>query len=102
MTDVDLSGPPFNLDAMGVAWVEATLKGLSLAERLHQLFVLRSGVDAAVFERIKDFRPGGITAVFTADPEHERRNIDEFIAASKVRPLISADLEGSRMSLPFG
>src|SRR4029079_12885143 len=65
-------------------------------------FVLRSGVDAAAFERIKDFRPGGITAVFTADPEHERRNIDELIAGSKVRPLISADLEGSRMSLPFG
>jgi beta-N-acetylhexosaminidase len=59
-------------------------------------------VDKEAFERIKAFEPGGITAVFGPDPDHERQNIADLASISPVPPLISADLEGSRMSLPFG
>jgi beta-N-acetylhexosaminidase len=37
--DVNLQAPPFNLDADAVAWVESTLAGLSLEEKIGQLFI---------------------------------------------------------------
>jgi beta-N-acetylhexosaminidase len=102
MTASFLARPPYNLDADALAWVRATFASLSPAERLAQLFVLRSGVDGAAFARILGFGPGGITAVFGPDPQSELDNIAALKAAASVPPLISADLEGSRMSLPFG
>ena len=102
MIEDRLAGPPFNLDAASLDWVRTTFARLTPEERIHQLFVLRSGVDAAAFERIKAFQPSGITAVFARDPTAELGNIAALIAASPVPPFISADLEGSRMSLPFG
>ncbi len=102
MTNAFLSGPPFNLDAEAKTWVRSTFEALTPIQRLSQLFVLRSGVDSAAFERIEDFGPGGITAVFGTDPQAELENIASLRAASAVPPLVSADLEGSRMSLPFG
>jgi len=102
MTASFLAQAPFGLDAEAIDWVETTFAGLTPDERLGQLFVLRSGVDKETFERIKAFQPGGITAVFGADPQGELKNISDLASVSKVPPLISADLEGSRMSLPFG
>ena len=102
MMEKSLAAAPFNLDSAGLAWVKKTFDRLTPGQRLAQLFVLRSGVDKEAFERIKAFQPGGITAVFGPDPDHERRNIADLTAVSPVPPLISADLEGSRMSLPFG
>jgi beta-N-acetylhexosaminidase len=37
--DVDLQAAPFNLDAAAVAWVESTLAGMSLEEKIGQLFI---------------------------------------------------------------
>jgi beta-N-acetylhexosaminidase len=37
--DVDLQAAPFNLDADAVAWVESTLAGMSLEEKIGQLFI---------------------------------------------------------------
>jgi beta-N-acetylhexosaminidase len=102
MIEKSLVAAPFNLDAGGLAWVKKTFDRLTPDQRLAQLFVLRSGVDKEAFERIKAFEPGGITAVFGPDPDHERQNIADLTAVSTVPPLISADLEGSRLSLPFG
>jgi beta-N-acetylhexosaminidase len=90
---------PFNLDRAAIEWVEKTFARLSPDERLAQLFVLRSGLDRPGFERLIQFKPGGLTAVFGPDPDAEIRNIDELVAASSVPPTISADLEGSRMSI---
>ncbi|HJW00214.1 MAG TPA: gluconokinase, GntK/IdnK-type [Arthrobacter sp.] len=36
---VDLQAPPFNLDGDAVAWVESTLAGMSLEEKIGQLFI---------------------------------------------------------------
>lgn len=37
--DVDLQAAPFNLDGDAVAWVESTLAGMSLEEKIGQLFI---------------------------------------------------------------
>jgi beta-N-acetylhexosaminidase len=97
-----LSATPFRLGPIAIDWVRQTFTGLTVEQRIAQLFVLRSGVDEAEFEQIKRFQPGGITAVYGANPDQELKNVTGLVAESSVPPLISADLEGSRMSLPFG
>ncbi|WP_285247394.1 gluconokinase, GntK/IdnK-type [Pseudarthrobacter sp. efr-133-R2A-89] len=37
--DVDLAAAPFNLDAGAIAWVEGTLAGMTLEEKIGQLFI---------------------------------------------------------------
>src|SRR5262249_34484044 len=97
-----LAKPPFSLNGEALDWARKTFASLTPEERLHQLFVLRSGVDDATFERIRAFRPGGITAVFSGDPAAEVRRIASLWDGAKVPPFISADLEGSGHSFPFG
>lgn len=98
-----LARTPFNLDREALAWVQQTLEGLGPEERLTQLFTLRvAGSDAAEMARMQRFRPGGITRAFGTDAAAERALIAGFNAAAPVPVLVSADLEGSRMSLPFG
>jgi beta-N-acetylhexosaminidase len=100
---LDLSAAPFHLDADRLAWVDATFAHLTPPQRLAQLFVLRRDLrDAEGTRRIHAFAPGGITAAFGADAEAELADIAALTAVSPVRPLVSADLEGSRMSLAFG
>src|SRR5690606_28957423 len=48
------------------------------------------------------FKPGGITRHMGRDLAAERRVIAAFNAVAPVPVIVSADLEGSRMSLPFG
>src|SRR6185437_14121027 len=37
--DVDLKSAPFNLDDEAVAWVDSTIRGMSLEEKIGQLFI---------------------------------------------------------------
>ena len=37
--DVDLAAPPFNLDGDAIAWVEGTIGGMTLEEKIGQLFI---------------------------------------------------------------
>ncbi len=97
-----LATAPFHLDAEALAWVRNTFAALTPGERLRQLFVLRGGLDEAAHAAQLAFAPGGITAVYDHHHERERRHVAELVGKAKVPPLISADLEGSRMSLPFG
>jgi beta-N-acetylhexosaminidase len=98
-----LSRAPFNLDARGVAWVETTNGALSLDERVGQLFnFLSRGTDPGELERLERLRPGAITRDFGSDGDAERERIVAAQKAARVPLLVSADLEGSRMSLPFG
>lgn len=97
------SQAPFNLDTEAQNWVSKTLAGLSLEERIAQVFVLLSrGGGAEELAQLAKLQPGGITRFFTGTGESEKAFIADFARCSKVPPLISADLEGSRMSLPFG
>jgi beta-N-acetylhexosaminidase len=98
-----LSRPPFNLDVRTVAWVETTFSALSLQEKVGQLFNLLSrGTEPDELQRLERLRPGGITRYFGPEGEAERARIAAAQNAASVPLLVSADLEGSRMSLPFG
>ena len=103
MAAINLSAAPFNLDDDAIAWVTTTLAGLAPRDKLAQLFVLLvRGEAATALEGILKFRPGGITRLYDADLASEIGLAAELMAGSAIPMLISADLEGSRMSLPFG
>ena len=98
-----LSAAPFNLSLEDIAWVENTLASLTPAERVGQLFNLGSwGNDPTEPARLAALQPGGVTRFFGPDADHELGFLDGVRQSAKVPPLLSADLEGSRMSLAFG
>ena len=99
----DLSRAPFNLDAAGIAWVRDTLARLSPEDKLRQLFNLRlRSLDPEDAKEFQSFRPGGVTYNPGTDVEAAHRVLDGFNASAPVPVLVSADLEGSRMSLAAG
>jgi beta-N-acetylhexosaminidase len=105
MSDIDriLSAPPFNLDGAGREWVRSTLARMDRAAKVRQLFVhICFGTGREVVERITALAPAGITKFFGPDAQAELDTLDALRAAANIPYLISADLEGSRMSLPFG
>ncbi|WP_245875417.1 glycoside hydrolase family 3 protein [Tabrizicola aquatica] len=98
-----LSAPPFNLDLAGRDWVRSTLAGMDRAAKVRQLFVhICFGTGPEVVERITALAPAGITKFFGPDAGAELDTLDALRAAAPIPYLVSADLEGSRMSLPFG
>jgi beta-N-acetylhexosaminidase len=99
---IDLYARPFGLDNEAIEWVHATREALSPRDRLAQLFVLLArGEPEQVSETVRGFKPGGITRIYSTDLEAEI-GLAQALDQSAVPLLISADLEGSRMSLPFG
>src|SRR4051812_45715959 len=103
MAPINLSAAPFHLDDQAIAWVNDTLSGFAPRDKLAQLFVLMvRGEPASFIESVLKFKPGGITRLYTPNLRSEVALAGELLAQSAVPPLISADLEGSRMSLPFG
>jgi beta-N-acetylhexosaminidase len=98
-----LAIPPFNLDREALDWVEKTFHALDDEERVGQLFnMLSRGDEEGERETFRRFRPGGLTRYFKDNGEVERIRLAELQSDAKVPLLVSADLEGSRMSLPFG
>ena len=104
MTQFDhLRAAPFHLGEAAVAWVRNTLATMTPAQKAGQLFVHSSmGKDPAELARLAALHPAGITRFYTNDLAYELDFIDKARAQSPIPLLISADLEGSRMSLPFG
>ena len=103
MAAIDLSAAPFNLDDEAVAWVHETRDKLSARDKLAQLFVLLSrGPADEALESIRAFKPGGITRIFSPNLADEIALMRQIDTAGPVPMTVSADLEGSRMSLPFG
>ena len=103
MPDSFLATSPFNLSATDIAWVQQTMASLSDQARVAQLFVLPVfGSDPATLDLLAKLQPGGITRFFGPDRDYEIDFLESFRQISNVPPTISADLEGSRMSLPFG
>ncbi|MGO7958915.1 glycoside hydrolase family 3 protein [Rhizobium leguminosarum] len=99
----ELRKAPFNLDDAAISWIRDGYASLDLDDKIGQLFTLiMIGTNEEDFKRIASLRPGGVTRFFTADLEFERRVISDLVAKSKVPPIISADLEGSRHSFAFG
>ena len=103
MTLPDLAAAPFYLDDEALAWVHASHDALSARDKLAQLFVLLArGTPADVAHDVRSFKPGGITRIHGRDLPAEIALVQELAALDTLPLLISADLEGSRMSLPFG
>ena len=94
---------PFGLDQSAIDWVTATKAQMTLAEKIGQLFVFHSmGQDPDELARLAQLKPAGITRNFSADLAYESHFVDTLQGAAKVPLFISADLEGSRMSLAVG
>lgn len=98
-----LKQPPFSLTEDALAWVTTKLSEMDEDERLRQLFILISrGNDQADMAAIKAFQPAGVTRFFGEDPETEISTLSALTSGNDLPFLITADLEGSQMSLPFG
>lgn len=103
MTQLDLAAAPFHLDEAAMDWVATTRDSFSPRDKLAQLFVLLArGAPEEVAESVRTFRPGGITRIYSDDLDTEIALARDLGTLSAVPLLVSADLEGSRMSLPFG
>ena len=103
MQEQQLKAAPFNLDAAAIAWVRAVFSRLSEDDKVRQLFNLRSaGDDPQMLARQQAFRAGSVTRVPGPNWAAEREIVARFNAAAAVPLLVSADLEGSRMSLAGG
>jgi beta-N-acetylhexosaminidase len=94
---------PFNLDADAIAWVTRTAASLTGDARLMQLFVLGLHGPAEHWAdgKIKTLQPGGVMRFFSADGAAEANLLDHLQDGADIPYLVSADLEGSRMSLAF-
>ncbi|SFV37878.1 beta-N-acetylhexosaminidase [Devosia crocina] len=100
---LDLTAAPFALDEEAIAWVHTTRDGLSPRDKLAQLFVLLArGSSADALDMVRTFRPGGVTRIYGDDLADEIGFAAALDAVGPAPMLVSADLEGSRMSLPFG
>ena len=94
---------PFHLDDAAISWVRDTKSAMTSDEKVGQLFVFHSmGRDPGELDRLARLKPAGITRNFTADADFEAGFITALQRQSKVPMFVSADLEGSRMSLAFG
>ena len=94
---------PFHLDDAAISWVRDTKSAMTLDEKVGQLFVFHSmGRDPGELDRLARLKPAGITRNFTTDADFEAGFITALQRQSKVPMFVSADLEGSRMSLAFG
>lgn len=103
MASIDLSAAPFHLDEAAIDWVHSTRDGLAPHDKLAQLFVvLARGTPEETAEQVRSFKPGGITRIYSADLAAEVGLAEQLSQISPIPLLVSADLEGSRMSLPFG
>jgi beta-N-acetylhexosaminidase len=98
-----LSAAPFNLDGASRDWVRSTLAGLDRATKVKQLFVhICFGTGPEVVDRMTALAPAGLTKFFGPDAQGELDTLDALRAAAAIPYLVSADLEGSRMSPSFG
>lgn len=105
MDNIDriLSAKPFNLEPAQRDWVRSTLAQMTEAAKVRQLFIhLCFGTGQDVVDRMSALAPAGITKFFGPDAGAELDTLDALRAAADIPYFVSADLEGSRMSLPFG
>ncbi len=98
-----LKAAPFNLGEVDLTWVSHTYESLTVEEKIGQLFVLSSmGLDPEEPARLGALKPAGICRFFTRDAVAEVALMEDVRRKARVPLLVAADLEGSRMSLPFG
>ncbi|MFZ9010143.1 MAG: glycoside hydrolase family 3 protein, partial [bacterium] len=94
---------PFLLDDEAATWVETVLKSMSQEQKLAQLInVLIRTDDPDELAQLQRLGLGSMARKVSGDADLERKIRDDFHAQAPVPLLITADLEGSRMSQPGG
>ncbi len=94
---------PFLLDDEAATWVETVLKSMSQEQKLAQLInVLIRTDDPEELAQLQRLGLGSTSRKVSGDADLERKIRDDFHAQAPVPLLITADLEGSRMSQPGG
>lgn len=95
--------PPFGLDDEAMTWVAATLGRLTLKQKLAQLLnVPLHGDDPADARRVAALQAGGVTRFVGEDLEAAWHATRAVLEAAHVPPLVSGDLEGGAIAVPFG
>jgi beta-N-acetylhexosaminidase len=94
MTRLDLTAQPFGLDDDGIAWVRATIEGMTLEEKVGQLFInLNNRFDEAFVNRIVDgYHPGGMRYNHT-DAASVQAHIRHAQSRTKVPLLVASNIE---------
>lgn len=95
---------PFHLDDVAMSWVGDKAAQLGGDARLMQLFVigLHGPAEHWMGDAVPALQPGGVMRFFSADGAAEAKLLDHLQDRADIPLLVSADLEGSRMSLAFG
>ncbi len=98
-----LTLPPFSLDPSALTWVEDHFDRLSDLDKMHQLFnLIAGGPSDSAYDPIVANKAGGATRFFSEGFAAEKSALSSAQARADIPLLVSADLEGSMMSLPFG
>jgi beta-N-acetylhexosaminidase len=102
-TPANLARAPFSLDAGAIAWVTRTRDALSTEQKVRQIFNLAChGDDPAQIEHLASLQVGGITRFGGTDLEASWRGTRSLIERSEIPLLISGDIEGGAIGIPFG
>lgn len=91
---IDLKACPFYLDEEAIDWVNSTLSGMTLEEKVGQLFclVLREGSEEELDDSFRRIQPGGF--MYRVQPvEHLVKVTERLRQRSKYPVLIAANLE---------
>lgn len=111
MSNIDLHAAPFFLADADIAWVEETIAGMTLEEKVGQLFTLVSifGTEEELTETFRVMKPGGIMyrpmpaaqAVRCTQLLHGFSRIPMLIAANLEKGANGVATEGSLLGAPL-
>ena len=94
---------PFSLDAEAIAWVRRTRDALSTEQKVRQIFNLAChGDDPRQIDPLSALKVGGITRFGGTDLEASWRATRTLVERSEIPLLISGDIEGGAIGIPFG
>jgi beta-N-acetylhexosaminidase len=94
---------PFSLDAEALGWVARTRDRLSTEQKVRQLFNLAAhGDDAHMIDDLAAQAAGGITRFGGTELEASWRATRTLVERSEIPLLVSGDIEGGAIGIPFG
>ena len=100
---MDYRGNPFFLQQEEIAWIEETLSGMTVEEKIGQLFCLNEQefFEAGIDDIYRLFSPGAV-AYRTASVETLVRTTEAYQKRSKIPLLIAANLESGGTTIVGG
>lgn len=94
---------PFHLDYPELKWVTEQFNSMDLEARVSQLFnVMVMDNSPETLAAVTALQPGGITKFVGNDLAAECQMLNDVRERLNVPPLVSGDIEGGSLSMPFG